>query len=202
MGDPTTQIYMHPREAVRRLSQEGVVRGLDDARLDALRAECWDGSEEQLEEAGLLGILTFFYETVERGARDGFIWHADEFWHDTDDAVAELAHALSPEAGSRPLFRQLSAKERISTARKVRETVLAVELERDDGVKKSVEAHTLDDLVAVFNAELKARGRSKRLFPLETAGEWQMYVAMELRLARKLTAEGALPITDLDALAG
>jgi hypothetical protein len=201
MGDATTQIYMHPREAVRRLVEEGVVRGLDDARLDELRAECWDGSEEQLEEAGLLGILTFFYETVERGARDGFIWHADEFWHDTDDAVAELAATLGPDPGARRLYRQVSAREKISTARKLRETVLAVELERDDGVRKSVEARTLDDLVACFNAELKARGRTRRLIPLETAGEWQMYLAVELRLARRLVAEGALPVADLDTLA-
>ncbi|MFI5289560.1 MAG: hypothetical protein ACHQ17_07915, partial [Polyangia bacterium] len=192
---------MHPREAVRRLVEEGVVRGLDDARLDELRAECWDGSEEQLEEAGLLGILTFFYETVERGARDGFIWHADEFWHDTDDAVAELAETLRPEPGARRLYRQVSAREKISTARKLRETVLAVELERDDGVRKSVEARTLDDLVACFNAELRARGRTRRLIPLETAGEWQMYLAVELRLARRLVAEGALPVADLDVLA-
>src|SRR4051812_34998732 len=124
----TTQIYMHPREAVRHLVNEGVVRGLDDAALDELKQECWDGSEEQLEDAGLLGILTFYYESADKGARDGFIWHAGEFWNDTDDAVAELAACLHDD---RALFKQVSAKERVSTARKFREKVLALVVERD-----------------------------------------------------------------------
>src|SRR5215468_2210784 len=50
------------RAAAVKLAAEGahVVHGLDDAALDELRQECWDGSEEQLEDAGLLGILTFY----------------------------------------------------------------------------------------------------------------------------------------------
>jgi hypothetical protein len=198
-GSATTQIYMHPREAVRRLGQLGVVHGLDDATLDALKQECWDGSEEQLEEAGLLGILSFYYETVEKGARDGFIWHADEFWHDTDDVINELASTLKTE---RPLFKQVSAKEKISTARKFRETVLQLVVERDDGVQKDLEARSLADVVDCFNAELKARGVPKRLIELDTSGEWQMYVALELKMARKLVAEGALPVADMDQLEG
>ena len=197
-GDtPITQVYMPPRAAILRLVEAGVVRGLDGARLDALRAECWDGDEEQMEEAGVLGILTMFYETVEKGLRDGFLWHDDRFWMDTDDVVAEIAGMLHDD---RPLFRQLSIAEKISTARKFRETVHVIELERDDGVKKSVEARSLDDVVACFNEELRARGRSRRILPLDTSDGWKMYVAIELRMARKLAAEGALPIASLDSL--
>jgi hypothetical protein len=187
----TTMIYMLPREAVRRLSQEGIVRGLDDAALDALREECWDGSEESLEEAGLLGILSFFYETPERGAQDGFVWHASEFWHDTDDAAAELSACLHL---PKPLFKQVSAR--------ARDNVMAMVIERDDGARQEVEAHSLHDLVAVFNAELKTRGITKRFVELDTGGaDWEMYVAMEPKLARKLSAEGAIPVADLDSLA-
>ena len=197
-GDtPITQIYMPPRTAVLRLVDAGLVRGLDAARLDALRAECWDGDEEQMEEAGVLGILTSFYETLEKGLRDGFLWHDDRFWMETSDVVAEIAGMLHDD---RPLFRQLSAEEKVSTARKFRETVQALELERDDGVHKSIEARTLDDVVACFNEELRARGRQRRIFALDTSEGWKMYVALELRLARKLAAEGALPIASLDSL--
>jgi len=59
---PITQVYMPPRTAVLRLVEAGVVRGLDAARLDALRAECWEGDEESMEEAGVLGLLTLLYE--------------------------------------------------------------------------------------------------------------------------------------------
>jgi hypothetical protein len=185
----TTQVYMHPREAVRRLVELELVRGLDDAKLDALREECWDGSEEQLEEAGLLAIITFHYETVERGAADGWVWHADEFWHDTDDAVAELSAALRLD---KPLFKQVEVE--------TREQGLLMELERDDGQRKTLEVRSLADLVDVFNEELKARGSTRRLIELETGGEWQMYVAIELKTARKMVAEGALPVADLEAL--
>jgi hypothetical protein len=197
-GDtPITQIYMPPRTAVLRLVEAGLVRGLDAARLDALRAECWDGDEEQMEEAGVLGILTSFYETLEKGLRDGFLWHDDRFWMETSDVVAEVAGMLHDD---RPLFRQLSVEEKVSTARKFRETVQLLELERDDGVRKSIETRTLDDVVACFNEELRARGRQRRIVALDTSEGWKMYVALELRLARKLAAEGALPIASLESL--
>ena len=111
---PITQVYMPPRGAILRLVEAGVVRGLDAARLDALRAECWDGDEEQMEEAGVLGILTSFYETLEKGLRDGFLWHDDRFWMETEDVVAEVAGMLHD---ARPLFRQVGIAEKISTAR-------------------------------------------------------------------------------------
>src|SRR4029077_8725962 len=55
-----TQIYMAPREAIRRLVAEGVVQGLTDEKLDELRAECWDGSGGPPGEAGPLGIPSFY----------------------------------------------------------------------------------------------------------------------------------------------
>jgi hypothetical protein len=197
-GDtPITQVYMPPRTAVLRLVEAGVVRGLDAARLDALRAECWDGDEEQMEEAGVLGILTSFYESVDKGLRDGFLWHDDRFWMETEDVVAEVAAMLHDD---RPLYRQLAIEPRVSTARRFKETVQALELERDDGIHKSLEARSLDDVVACFNEELRARGRQRRIIPLDTSDGWKMYVALELRDARKLAAEGALPIASLDSL--
>jgi hypothetical protein len=194
---PITQIYMPPRTAILRLVEAGVVRGLDAARLDALRAECWDGDEEQMEEAGVLGILTSFYETLEKGLRDGFLWHDDRFWMETSDVVAEIAGMLHDD---RPLFRQLRIDEKISTARRFRETVQSIELERDDGIKKTIEARSLGDVVACFNEELRARGRQRRIVALDTSEGWKMYVAVELRQARKLAAEGALPVASLDDL--
>jgi hypothetical protein len=196
-GDAVTQVYMPPRAAILRLVEAGLVRGLDAARLDALRAECWDGDEEQMEEAGVLGILTSFYETVDKGLRDGFLWSDDRFWIDTEDAVALVAGMLHDD---RPLYRQIAMVEKISTSRRFRETVQAIELERDDGVRKTIEARTLDELVDCFNAELRARGRQRRIVALDTSDGWKMYVAVELRLARKLAAEGALPIASLDSL--
>jgi hypothetical protein len=196
-GDAVTQVYMPPRAAILRLVEAGLVRGLDAARLDALRAECWDGDEEQMEEAGVLGILTSFYETVDKGLRDGFLWSDDRFWIDTEDAVALVAGMLHDD---RPLYRQIAMVEKISTSRRFRETVQAIELERDDGVRKTIEARTLDEVVACFNDELRARGRQRRIVALDTSDGWKMYVAIELRLARKLVAEGALPIASLDSL--
>jgi hypothetical protein len=195
--DEITQIYLPPRDAVRRLAEEGVVKGLDDARLDALRAECWDDSEEEMEDAGVLGILTSFYEGVERGIEDGFVWRGAQFWNDTDDAVAELAATLGDQP---PLFRQRSARETVSHKGPSREPVLAMELERADGEVQLVEARSLGDVAQIFNAELVRRGETRRLIALDTSGEWEMFVALELKLARKLVAEGALPVFDVEQL--
>jgi hypothetical protein len=187
---PTTLVYLAPRAAVKRLSEAGLVTGLDDAALDRLRAECWDGDEEQMEDAGVLGILTSFYESRERGMRDGFLWHDERFWQETDDVNAELSKIVRE-----PIFVQRSMKSRISTARKFREEVCALTLVRDDGVVKDLEARRLADVVAAWNAELRARGRGRRVVTLDTSGEWGMYLAIEVRLARELAVEGALPIS-------
>jgi hypothetical protein len=197
--DLTTQLYVPAREAVLRLAQEGVVRDFDEQTLDRLRLECWDGDEEQMEDAGLLGILTTFYETQERGARDGFYWRDDQYWNETDDVVAELARLVP---GERPLFRQRSVSERLSSAqgKKTRVPVYVLELERDDGTVETLETRSLDDVVYRFNELLRARGRALRIVPLDTSGEWRMYVAMDPALGRKLLAAGVLPIDDLESL--
>jgi hypothetical protein len=192
----TTLIYSRPRDAVRRLQEAGVVHGLEEANLNQLRAECWDDDEEQMEDAGLLGILTMHYETIERGRADGFYWRDDQFWQQTEDVVAELAALFH----GTPLFTQKSVSEKFSTARGFKENFRLLELRRDDGRAETLEARSLDDVVAAFNAVLKERGDAKRIVPLDTSGEWRMYVAMELALARKLAAEGVLPVDDMEGL--
>lgn len=184
---------MPPRAAVMRLVENGLVRGLDHPKLDALRAECWDDDEDQMDEVGVLGILTMFYETVDKGVRDGFLWHDDRFWMETDDVVAELSAMLRDD---RPLYRQVEIAASDDDGRDAR----TLTLERDDGSRKTLTAQGLDDVVALFNDELRARGRGKRIVPLDTSGEWKMYVAAELRILRKLVSEGALPVSSLDSL--
>ena len=191
-----TLVYMRPRDALRRLGEAGVVHGLDDAALDQLRKECWDDDEDQLEEAGVVAILTMYYESIEKGRADGFYWRDDEFWNQTDDVVGELS-ALLPD--DPPLFAQESQTEKLSTERR-KEIVHVLEVRRDDGATQHIEARSLDDVVAAFNAELKARGRTLRIVPLDTTGEWRMYVAMELPRARQLAREGALPVEDMEGL--
>ena len=151
-----------------------------------------------MEEAGVLGILTSFYETVDKGLRDGFLWSDDRFWIDTEDAVAELVAGMLHD--DRPLFRQIAMVEksrpRAASARPSRR----IELERDDGVRKTDRGAHARRGGGLFNEELRARGRQRRIVALDTSDGWKMYVALELRLARKLAAEGALPIASLDSL--
>jgi hypothetical protein len=193
---PETQVYLRPRDAIRRLAAAGLVHGLDDKALDTLRKECWDDDEDQLDEAGVVALLTMYYETIEKGRADGFYWRDDQFWNQTDDVVEELSAALGVDP---PLFVQESVTEKLSTEKR-KEVVRVLELRRDDGQTQQIEARSLDDVVAAFNAELKARGRTLRLVPLDTSGEWRMYVAMELPLARQLAKEGVLPVDDMEGL--
>jgi hypothetical protein len=197
---PRTQVYMRPRDALRRLGTAGLVHGLDDSALDALRKECWDDDEDQLEEAGVVGVLTMFYESIDKGRADGFYWRDDQFWNQTDNVVEELSAVLGVDP---PLFVQQSVTEKLSPsgpASRRKEVVHVLEVLRDDGQTQHIEARSLDDVVAAFNAELKARGRTLRIVPLDTSGEWRMYVAMELPLARQLAREGALPVEDMEGL--
>jgi hypothetical protein len=191
---------MRPRDALRRLGDAGLVHGLDDKALDALRAECWDDDEDQMEEAGVVAILTMFYESIEKGRADGFYWRDDEFWNQTEDVIAELSAVLGAvDKEAPPLFTQESMTEKLSTERR-KEVVRVITVIRDEGQTQEIEARSLDDVVAAFNAELKARGRTLRIVPLDTSGDWRMYVAMELPLARQLAHEGALPVEDMEGL--
>src|SRR6185295_17506913 len=102
-----------------------------------------------------------------------------------------------------PLFSQESITEKMAPTDRVarrKEHVRSIEARRDDGNTQEIVARSLDDVVAAYNAELKARGRTLRLVPLDTSGEWRMYVAMELPLARQLAREGALPVEDMEGL--
>jgi hypothetical protein len=191
-----TQVYMRPRDALRRLAEAGLVHGLDDKALDSLRQECWDDDEDQMEEAGVVAILTMFYETIDKGRADGFYWRDDEFWNQTEDVIAELSAVLAVDP---PIFTQESVTEKLATERR-KEVVRVISVVRDDGQTQEIEARSLDDVVAAFNAELKARGRTLRIVPLDTSGDWRMYVAMELPLARQLAREGALPVEDMEGL--
>jgi hypothetical protein len=191
-----TQVYMRPRDALRRLAEAGLVHGLDDKSLDSLRQECWDDDEDQMEEAGVVAILTMFYETIDKGRADGFYWRDDEFWNQTEDVIAELSAVLAVDP---PIFTQESVTEKLATERR-KEVVRVISVVRDDGQTQEIEARSLDDVVAAFNAELKARGRTLRIVPLDTSGDWRMYVAMELPLARQLAREGALPVEDMEGL--
>jgi hypothetical protein len=196
LDPPRTQIYMRPRDALLRLGSAGLIHGLDDKMLDELRRECWDDDDDQMEEAGVVGILTMFYETIEKGAADGFYWRDDQFWHQTEDVVSELNAILGIDPS---LFTQLSVTEKMTTERR-KEHVRVLEVQRDDGNRQEIEARSLDDVVAAYNVELKARGRTLRIVPLDTSGEWRMYVAMELPQARQLAREGALPVEDMEGL--
>src|SRR3954471_18106231 len=124
---PRTQIYMRPRDALRRLADAGLVHGLDDAALDALRKECWDDDEDQLEEAGVVVILTMYYENIDKGRADGVYWRDDQFWNQTEDVIAELSSVLGLDP---PLFTQEGVTEKMSTARR-KEVVRVVSITRD-----------------------------------------------------------------------
>jgi hypothetical protein len=189
-----SQSQLPIRQAIRRLVEAGLVRGLDDAALDQLRAECWDGDESQMDDAGVLGVLTSYYQALERGMKDGFFWRDDRFWNQTEDVVAELSELVGP------LFRQVGISEKLASREGVLGDVQHLELERDDGALCELEVHSLDDVVHCFNEELAARNAPVRLIELETSGEWRMYVAVDRGVARQLAADGALPVADPQSL--
>src|SRR5262245_6600691 len=131
MGEETpTQVWLPVRIALRKLAAANVVHGLDDGALDRLRRECWDDNEEAMEDAGVLGVLTAYYENQGAARRDGFLWHVTEFWQETEDLVAELASLL----GEPPIFRQEKAH--------VRSHKCTIDLLRDDGQRRTVEVRS------------------------------------------------------------
>jgi hypothetical protein len=61
-----------------------------------------------------------------------------------------------------------------------------------DGRERQLEVESLDDIVLMVNAGLRADGDPRRLYPLDTEGEWHAYLVLTTERARRLA--NALPL--------
>jgi cold shock CspA family protein len=174
-------------QQIAALQREHLVGALSEHVMAQLVAEAFAG---KLDDAALIDVIDAFY--VQDGARarhDGYLRRTRPFHHTAGDILADIA-ALIPGAA---IPRQLSwtraeaAGPRAEpSADRVRETLGTLQVRMPDGSERALEIDSLDDIVALVNDSLRAAGDPRRLYPLETSGDWHAYLAMASDRARRL----------------
>jgi len=154
-------------QQIATLQREHLVAALSEHVMAQLVDEVFDG---QLGDATLIDVIDAFY--VQDGARarhDGYLRRVQPFRYDAADILAEIA-ALLPNAR---IPRQLA------------KTRAAPSSEQTLGVD------SLPVVVDLVNDSLRAAGDARRLYPLDTRGDWRAYLALPADRAHRLT--GVLP---------
>ena len=172
-------------QQVAALQREHLVGALSEHAMEQLVADMFGG---QLGDASLIDVIDAFY--VQDGARarhDGYLRRARPFHHNACDILADIA-ALVPGA---PLPQQLSwtRAEPIAPGSELaieRETIGTLQVRLPDGSERALEVDSLDDIVALVNDTLRTAGDPRRLYPLETSGDWHAYLVLSSDRAARL----------------
>ena len=176
-------------QQIAALQAEHLVGTLSEHAMMQLVAEVFDG---QLGDATLIDVIDAFYaHDAARARHDGYLRYERPFHQATDDVLAEIA-TLIPGAA---IPRQLSwSAQRPSggpradafTARLRLEPIGFLRARMPDGTEQVLEVDSLDDIVSLVNDALRVAGDGRRLYPLDTEGDWHAYFVLTADRAKRL----------------
>ncbi len=190
-------------QQIAALQREHLVGGLSEHVMAQLVAEVFDG---QVADATLLDVLDAFYvQDASRARHDGYLRHDRHFHHATDDILADIAAQLP---GAR-LPRQVSWTPRVAFARSQpgatdtgpwhrdrraptpvesapREPLGTLVARLPDGSERVLEVESLDDIIALANEALREASDVRRLYALDTAGDWHATIVLASDRAKRL----------------
>ena len=113
------------------------------------------------------------------GLRHGFLAHDWRFGSETQDVIAELAQALADE---RLAMRQLSMKDGVIE--------VEVALDGETFERHSINVTSLADVGYKVDAWLAASGAARRVFQLETGGDWHAFLLCSPEVMDRLRGAG------------
>jgi cold shock CspA family protein len=174
VGPPTLD------QQIAALQREHLVGSLSEHAMTQLVADAFDG---ELGDVAVLDVIDAFY--VQDGARarhDGYLRRVRPFHQSAGDILADIA-AVVPGA---TLPQQLSWTRAEPGRGPARETLGTLQVRMPDGGDRAIEVESLDDIVALVNDVLRAAGDPRRLYPLDTSGDWHAYLALASDRAARL----------------
>lgn len=152
-------------EQIAMLQGEHLISALSEHVMEQLVADVFGG---RLGDATLIDVIDAFYvQDGTRARHDGYLRRVDGLRHNAADILTEIA-ALLPDA---KIPRQLE----LATG------------------AAATEGASLDHIVSRVNEALRAADDPRRLYPLETRGDWHAYLALPSDRARRLAT--VLPFT-------
>jgi len=150
-------------EQIATLQGEHLLSALSEHVMQQLIADVFGG---QLGDATLIDVIDAFYVQDKRRAQhDGYLRRVEGLRHGAADVLAEIA-ALLPDA--------------------------QIPRQSPDGAAQA-DGASLDHTVSLVNEALRAAGDPRRLYRLETRGDWHAYLALPSDRARRLAT--VLPFT-------
>jgi cold shock CspA family protein len=172
-------------QQIAALQREHLVGSLSELAMAQLIADMFGG---RLGDATLIDVIDAFYvQDSARARHDGYLRRIRPFHHGASDILADIA-ALIPGA---TLPQQLSwtravASEGDAPAARARGSIGTLQARLPDGSERTLEVDSLDDIVALVNDTLRAAGDARRLYPLDTSGDWHAYLVLSSERATRL----------------
>ncbi|HEU4735176.1 MAG TPA: hypothetical protein VFT22_45105 [Kofleriaceae bacterium] len=167
-------------QQIAALQREHLVAGLSEQVMTELKDEAFSGD---LGDATLLEVIDAYY--VQDGARarhDGYLRRVRPFRHAGSDIFADIA-ALMPGARIPQEVAWTGSEASDSQA------LGTLQLRLPDGGERTLEVVSLDDIVMFVNEVLRAAGDPRRLYPLDTRGDWHAYLALPADRAVRLASD-------------
>jgi cold shock CspA family protein len=174
-------------QQIAALQREHLVAGLSEQVMSELVADAFGG---ELGDATLLEVIDAYY--VQDGARarhDGYLRRVRPFRHSSSDIFADIGALLPGIAlpqelswiGAEPADPALRRSIQI-------ESLGTLQLRLPDGGERTLAVDSLDDIVTIVNETLRAAGDPRRLYPLDTRGDWHAYLVLPAERAARLAS--------------
>jgi hypothetical protein len=193
------------------VQRENLVSGLTEQILGELIARRFDGRPET---GTLLQLLDAYYAgDPDRARSDGYLRRGAGLPAESDDVLAALAallpnvklprqirwsgrdDAIPPRDESQvetmPYARLDAALLAEDTGGDAASAAPALVVGDPDGRERAIPIGSLDDVIELANAALRRAGDGRRVYRLETGGDWQAYLAIASDRALRLA--GTLP---------
>jgi cold shock CspA family protein len=176
-------------QQIAALQSEHLVGALSEHVMAQLIASQFAG---RAQDATLVRLIDVYYARDPLRARhDAYLRSERPFRRASGDILAKMA-ALLPGAA---VARELSWTPRLALhggqaptrdARPRHEVLGTLHVQLADGRERQLDVESLDDIVLMVNAGLRAAGDARRFYPLETDGDWHAYLALATDRAQRL----------------
>jgi len=178
-------------QQIAALQSEHLVGALSEHVMAQLIASQFSGHAR---DATLIRVIDAYYaRDPVRARHDGYLRSERPFRRASGDILAKIS-SLLPGA---PVPRELSWTPRLAPnggpsrprdARPRHEVLGTLHVQLPDGRERRLEVESLDDIVLMVNAGLRAAGDPRRFYPLETDGDWHAYLVLTSDRAPRLAA--------------
>jgi cold shock CspA family protein len=182
-------------QQIAALQREHLVGALSEHVMAQLIASQFGGRTQDVK---LIHLIDAYYARDPARARnDGYLRSERPFRRASGDILAKISALLPGVAVPRelswtPKLALDGGRPKPLDSRPRHEAIGTLHVQLPDGRERQLEVESLDDIVLMVNAGLRTAGDARRLYPLQTEGDWHAYLVLTIDRAHRL--EDVLPL--------